>query len=104
MVNTDSLAEQLQRAFPDLRVVTSLNTMTAAVMVDPTRLPEAHHVFVAGDDDEAKATVSDLLQATVAGQRGLQRQDRQGLTARRPRSSQGRDRFVADRVQEPSAP
>ena len=33
--DTDSLAEQIQRAFPDARVVKSLNTVTASVMVDP---------------------------------------------------------------------
>src|SRR6478672_4924785 len=62
VVNTDSLAEQLQRAFPDLRVVKSLNTMNAYVMVDPKRLPEEHHVFVAGDDAAAKETVTAILQ------------------------------------------
>ena len=34
--NTDSLGEQIQRAFPDARVVKSLNTVNALVMVDPT--------------------------------------------------------------------
>ena len=33
--DTDSLAEQIQRAFPDARVVKALNTVTASVMVDP---------------------------------------------------------------------
>ena len=33
--NTDSLAEQLQRAFPRTKVVKAFNTMTAAVMVNP---------------------------------------------------------------------
>jgi predicted dinucleotide-binding enzyme len=61
VVNTDSLAEQIQRTYPDVRVVKSLNTMNAYVMVDPKRLPEEHAVFVAGDD-QAKATVSALLQ------------------------------------------
>ena len=39
----------------------SLNTMNCLVMVDPKRLPEDHHVFVAGDDTDAKATVEGLL-------------------------------------------
>ncbi|XTR53468.1 hypothetical protein ACOM2C_15045 [Pseudarthrobacter sp. So.54] len=34
-VNTDSLGEQIQRTFPDARVVKTLNTMNATVMVDP---------------------------------------------------------------------
>ena len=61
VANTDSLAEQIQRAFPGARVVKTLNTMNAWVMVDPTRVPGRHHVFVAGDDDAAKETVSGLL-------------------------------------------
>ena len=62
VVNTDSLGEQIQRAFPAARVVKSLNTMNCLVMVDPKRLPEDHNVFVAGDDDTAKATIEGLLQ------------------------------------------
>ena len=61
VVNTDSLAEQIQRAFPDARVVKTLNTMNAYVMVDPSRVPGRHHVFVAGDDEAAKETVKRLL-------------------------------------------
>ena len=61
VVNTDSLAEQIQRAFPAARVVKSLNTMNCLVMVDPKRLPEDHNVFVAGDDADAKAAVVGLL-------------------------------------------
>jgi predicted dinucleotide-binding enzyme len=61
VANTDSLAEQLQRAVPQARVVKSLNTVNAAVMVDPALLPEEHHVFVAGDDAAAKAVVTGLL-------------------------------------------
>jgi predicted dinucleotide-binding enzyme len=81
VVNTDSLAEQLQRAFPELRVVKSLNTMTAAVMVDPQRLAGDHDVFVAGDDAEAKQTVVDLL--TEIGWPASSIIDLGGLTAAR---------------------
>jgi predicted dinucleotide-binding enzyme len=60
--DTDSLAEQIQRAFPETRVVKSLNTMTAAVMVDPGRVGGGDHsTFVSGDDPDAKRTVVDLL-------------------------------------------
>jgi predicted dinucleotide-binding enzyme len=59
--STDSLAEQIQRAHPDARVVKTLNTVTASVMVDPSRAPGEHNVFVSGDDADAKATVTDLL-------------------------------------------
>jgi predicted dinucleotide-binding enzyme len=61
--NTDSLAEQIQAAFPEARVVKSLNTVTSAVMVDPLSLAGGEHaMFVCGDDDGAKAEVTALLQ------------------------------------------
>ena len=59
--NTDSVAEQIQRAFPQARVVKTLNTMNNALMVNPALLPGEHDVFVSGNDAEAKATVTDLL-------------------------------------------
>ncbi|HWJ82885.1 MAG TPA: NAD(P)-binding domain-containing protein [Nocardioides sp.] len=59
--DTDSLAERIQRAFPDTRVVKSLNTLTADLMVHPETLPEPTSVFVSGDDPDAKATVAGLL-------------------------------------------
>jgi predicted dinucleotide-binding enzyme len=59
---TDSLGEQIQRAFPEVRVVKALNTMNCLVMVDPDRVPGAHNVFVCGNDDEAKSQVTELLQ------------------------------------------
>src|SRR3954452_7835981 len=60
--DTDSLAEQIQRAFPAARVVKSLNTMTAALMVDPARVGGGDHsTFVSGDDAAAKKTVVELL-------------------------------------------
>ncbi|RKH36639.1 NADPH-dependent F420 reductase [Corallococcus sicarius] len=58
---TDSLGEQLQRAFPDLKVVKTLNTMSCEVMVDPARVPGDHDVFVSGNDADAKARVKQLL-------------------------------------------
>jgi predicted dinucleotide-binding enzyme len=61
VANTDSVGEQLQRAFPDARVVKTLNTMNAAVMVEPGLVPGEHHVFVAGEDAEAKTVVTGLL-------------------------------------------
>jgi predicted dinucleotide-binding enzyme len=60
--DTDSLAEQIQRAFPDARVVKSLNTVTAAVMVDPSTVGDGDTtVFVAGDDEGARQQVTELL-------------------------------------------
>ena len=61
-VNTDSLGEQIQRAFPEARVVKTLNTMNASVMVDPVSVAGGDHsVFVSGNDADAKEIVSGLL-------------------------------------------
>jgi predicted dinucleotide-binding enzyme len=59
--STDSLGARLQRAHPDVKVVKALATVNAAVMVDPARVPGQHNLFIAGDNDEAKAEVRDLL-------------------------------------------
>jgi predicted dinucleotide-binding enzyme len=60
-VNTDSLGEQIQRAFPATRVVKALNTMNCQVMVDPGRVPGEHNVFLCGNDDAAKQAAADLI-------------------------------------------
>lgn len=59
--NTDSIGEQIQRAFPTAKVVKSLNTVTVAVMVEPSLIPGVHTMFVSGNDAKAKAVVIDLL-------------------------------------------
>lgn len=58
---TDSLAEQIQRAYPDTKVVKALNTINCNIMVDPSRLPGDHATFVSGNDAEAKQKVTDIL-------------------------------------------
>lgn len=60
-VNTDSLGEQIQRAFPTAKVVKTLNTMNCLVMVDPARVAGRHNVFVSGDHADAKKTAVELL-------------------------------------------
>jgi predicted dinucleotide-binding enzyme len=59
--NTDSLGEQIQHAFPTANVVKTLNTVTAAVMVDPSIIPGVHTMFVSGNDQNAKAEVINIL-------------------------------------------
>jgi 8-hydroxy-5-deazaflavin:NADPH oxidoreductase len=61
--NDDSLGERIQDAFPEARVVKSLNTVNSEVMVDPGRLRGDHAIFVCGNDDAAKAQVAGLLEA-----------------------------------------
>lgn len=60
--DTDSLAEVLQRAHPEARVVKSLNTVNASLMVDPAGLGDGDTtMFVAGDDAAARDVVRGLL-------------------------------------------
>jgi predicted dinucleotide-binding enzyme len=58
----DSMGEQIQRAFPDVLVVKSLNTLTAPLMADPSVLSDPGSVFVSGNDVGAKKAVTALLQ------------------------------------------
>ena len=59
--NTDSLGEQVQREFPNTRVVKALNTMNCDVMVQPSLVPDDHNVFLCGNDAAAKREVIDRL-------------------------------------------
>ena len=61
--NTDSVAEQIQRTFPDAKVVKALNTMTAGLMVNPAAVPGSHDLFICGNDADAKARVTELLRS-----------------------------------------
>jgi len=58
--NTDSLAEQLQRALPKVRLVKMFNTMANEVMVNPRGLSEDSTIFVAGNDPDARQTAAAL--------------------------------------------
>jgi predicted dinucleotide-binding enzyme len=60
--NDDSLAERIQRRFPQARVVKALNTVGAPVMVEPGIVPGEHTIFLAGDDPAAKEQVVGLLE------------------------------------------
>jgi predicted dinucleotide-binding enzyme len=61
---TDSLAEQIQRAFPLTKVVKTLNTVTARIMVYPLEVANGdHHVFISANDVEAKSQVMELLRS-----------------------------------------
>jgi predicted dinucleotide-binding enzyme len=62
--NTDSLGEQIQSRFVEAKVVKTLHTMNAYLMVDPAQLGGGDHtVFVCGDDAEAKERVTELLRS-----------------------------------------
>jgi len=58
------LAEQIQAAFPNLKVVKTFNTISAPVMVNPRALKDGDHtIFLSGNDGGAKSTVSELLRS-----------------------------------------
>jgi 8-hydroxy-5-deazaflavin:NADPH oxidoreductase len=58
------LGERIQAAFPNLKVVKSLNTIGAPVMVAPQALAGGEHtVFVSGNDTPAKAATAELLKS-----------------------------------------
>ena len=60
--NTDSLGEQIQRAFPQARVVKALNTVNAQVMIHPEMVAGGDHsIFLCGNDARAKAQVEQIL-------------------------------------------
>jgi 8-hydroxy-5-deazaflavin:NADPH oxidoreductase len=59
--NTDSLGERIQKAFPQTRVVKALNTVNCDIMVDPSRVPGDHNLFICGNDANAKKEVAKYL-------------------------------------------
>jgi len=59
--NTDSIGEQIQRAFPDAKVVKTLNTINTNVMVTPQIVPGPHDIFMSGNDAKAKAKVREIV-------------------------------------------
>lgn len=64
VLNTSSLAEEIQKAFPEIRVVKSLNTMWCGLMVNPGMIGGGdHQVFMSGNDAAAKAQTRELLKS-----------------------------------------
>ena len=60
----DSLGEQIQRAVPDAKVVKAYNIVGNTLMVDPDLPGGPPTMLIAGNDDTAKKTVTDLLTDT----------------------------------------
>ncbi|MEL7117612.1 MAG: NAD(P)-binding domain-containing protein [Pseudomonadota bacterium] len=60
--HTTSGGEEVARLLPGARVVKSLNQIGAEIMADPSALGAPPVMFVAGDDDAARATVLALVQ------------------------------------------
>ncbi len=59
--NTDSLGEQIQKAFPEAKVIKTLNTVTAPLMVNAAEVPGDHTLFVSGNDAAAKQFVEETV-------------------------------------------
>ena len=62
VVNTSSLAEEIQETFPETKVVKALNTTWCGIMVNPSIINGGDHTtFVSGNDTGAKAEVKKIL-------------------------------------------
>lgn len=61
--NTNSLGEEIQKTVPGAKVVKALNTVNCGLMVNPTMLAGSHDLFICGNDESAKATVTDILKS-----------------------------------------
>ena len=60
--NTNSLGEEIQKKFPDTRVVKALNTMWCGLMVNPSLINNGDHTtFICGNDNAAKDKVKEIL-------------------------------------------
>lgn len=60
--NTNSLGEEIQKTFPQAKVVKTLNTMWCGLMVNPAMINGGdHNVFVSGNDASAKQEVKKIL-------------------------------------------
>lgn len=64
IVNTSSLGEEIQHAFPQTKVVKTLNTLWCGLMVNPALINGGdHNVFINGNDVSAKEVVKDILKS-----------------------------------------
>ncbi|MCU0378681.1 MAG: NAD(P)-binding domain-containing protein [Bacteroidales bacterium] len=64
LANSNSLGEEIQKNFPDVKVVKTLNTMWCGLMVNPALINGGdHNVFLCGNDSDAKAIVKGILKS-----------------------------------------
>jgi 8-hydroxy-5-deazaflavin:NADPH oxidoreductase len=62
--NTNSLGEEIQKTFPNAKVVKTLNTMWAGLMVNPSMTAGGDHTnFICGNDADAKTAVKQLIKS-----------------------------------------
>ena len=60
---TRPLGQAIQDAFPEARVVKTLNSVSAHLMAEPSALDAPHSVFIASNDATAKLDVTAWLQS-----------------------------------------
>jgi len=80
--NTDSVGEEIQRAFPKSKVVKAFNTMSNEIMTDPKAVKGQHDIFLCGNDAKAKAAVVKIMKSfgwaspidlgDITGSRGME--------------------------------
>lgn len=58
----NSLGEQIQKAIPEANVVKAFNTIGAGIMVDPKFGDQTATMFIAGNDENAKAEAKRLAE------------------------------------------
>jgi predicted dinucleotide-binding enzyme len=64
VVNDNSLAEEIQKNFPETKVVKTLNTMWCGIMVNPAMIGGGDHQnFISGNDATAKKQVTEILKS-----------------------------------------
>lgn len=62
LANTNSLGEEIQKRFPETKVVKTFNTMWCGIMVDPNLVGGGNHInYICGNDAEAKKTSINIL-------------------------------------------
>jgi predicted dinucleotide-binding enzyme len=61
--HSTSAAEEIQKLVPGAKVVKAFNTIFAELLPTESRVGRKVQVFIAGDDETAKAKVSDLVMA-----------------------------------------
>ena len=59
--NTDSLGERLQRAFPNVNFVKTLDVVNCEVQVDPKKSGDDPTMFMCGNNTKAKVEVKEIL-------------------------------------------
>lgn len=64
VVNTSSLGEEIQKAFPESKVVKTLNTINCTIMINPGLVNGGDHdIFMSGNDSSAKSEVKEILKS-----------------------------------------